>query len=253
MKYDFIIKDMRWSYSRINAFQECRYAWFLKYIKEVPNKQLFFSNYGKFMHKILEMYFTGLLKKEELSEFYISNFFLSVSGKAPNLNVFNSYFEAGLDYLYNFEFPIKNISSIEKEINFKIGDFDFLGYIDVIADNGKIILDHKSKDLKPRSGKKKPLKSDLELDKYLKQLYLYAIATKEIYGEYPQKLIFNCFKLDELISEDFDEGKIEEIKQWILSEIDIITNNDDWKPTLNYWRCNYLCDVCDSCEYKEML
>ena len=76
---------------------------------------------------------------------------------------------------------------------------------------------------------------------------------KEVYGQYPEKLIFNCFKLGELISEDFDETKIKDIKEWILEEINKITNNEDWKPTLNYWRCNYLCDVCDSCEYKEMI
>lgn len=253
MKYDLIIKDMRWSYSRINAFQECRYSWFLKYIKEVPSKSLFFSDYGKFMHKILEMYFTGLLKKEELSEYYISNFFSNVSGTPPSMEIFNSQFEAGLDYLYFFNFPIKDISAVEKEVNFDIGGYEFLGFIDIIAENGSIILDHKSRNLKPRSGKKKPLKSDLELDEYLKQLYLYSIPAKEMYGKYPDKLMFNCFKIDTIICEDFDENKLEESKQWILSEIDKITNNDDWKPHLSFFKCNYLCDVADSCEYKTMM
>lgn len=253
MKYDLIIKDMRWSYSRINAFQECPYSWFLKYIKEVPSKPLFFSEYGKFMHQILEMYFTGLLKKEELTEFYISNFFLNVKGAPPNIKVFNSYFEAGLDYLYGFDFPISEINDVEKKVNFKIGKYDFLGYIDIVAGGGDIILDHKSRNLKPRSNRKKPLKTDIELDEYLRQLYMYSIPVKEEYGEFPKKLIFNCFKLGKMISEDFDEAKLESTKKWALEQIEIITNNDRWQPRLDYWRCKHICDVSDSCEYKEMM
>lgn len=253
-KYDFIIKDMTWSYSRIKAFSDCKYMWFLKYIVESDKKRLYFSDYGKFMHKILEMYLTKVLTKEELVNYYISNFYTEVVGKSPNLKLYQNYFKKGLDYLYTIEFPHKNILSVESEIKFNIGGYPFIGYVDVISDDdGIAITDHKSRDLKPRTTKKKPLKSDLELDEYLKQPYIYSVYIKEHFGKYPKRLEFNCFKAGTYIVEEFDVSRFEDTKKWALYEINRITNNDTWNPNLDFWRCNYLCDVCDSCEYKKMM
>ena len=42
----------RWSYSRLRQFETCKYAWFLKYVFEVPQRKLFFSEYGKLMHEL---------------------------------------------------------------------------------------------------------------------------------------------------------------------------------------------------------
>ena len=54
---DFIISQMRWSFSRLNSFDTgCRYEWYKHYIECEPAKQGFFGAYGGFCHKCLEKY-----------------------------------------------------------------------------------------------------------------------------------------------------------------------------------------------------
>ena len=46
VNYAPLIDDMVWSYSRIKAFEDCPYRWYLKYIKKFHGKDMFFSSYG---------------------------------------------------------------------------------------------------------------------------------------------------------------------------------------------------------------
>lgn len=245
---------MRWSYSRITCFEDCKYKWFLKYIKEEPAVKKYFSEYGKFMHKIIEMYLTNQLKKNELSEYYILNFKDNVTPKPPNNKIYLNYFNQGLDYLDNIDFPHKNILGVEEEVKFKIKDKEFIGYIDIVSKDNEIsITDNKSRDLKERTTRKKPTKSDAELDDYLRQLYIYSIPVYEKYKEYPKYLEFNCFRTNTFIREEFNPEVLEKTKLWAVGEIKKIANNEEWKPCLDYWKCNHLCDMSENCEYKSLL
>jgi hypothetical protein len=142
--------------------------------------------------------------------------------------------------------------STELKCDFSLDGYNFIGIIDAVADDGKIIIDHKSRDLKPRSKRKTPTKTDKLLDEYLRQLYLYCIPVIDIYKAPPEKLAFNCFK-SSWVEEDFDVEKFEETKQWAKRMIERIIDNEDWSPRIDYFKCNYLCDVCDHCEYKNMM
>lgn len=139
-------------------------------------------------------------------------------------------------------------------VDFFIGDKPFTGIIDCVAKDGDsiIILDNKSRALKPRSGRKKPTKSDLELDEYLRQLYLYSIPIQTEFQQYPERLEFNCFRMQQIISEPFREDALEHAKLWALQTIDTITQNEDWSPKMEYWKCKYLCDHSHQCEYQLM-
>lgn len=254
MNYSNIISDFTWSYSRISQFEMCPYAFLLRYILHAAKRNLFFSDYGTFMHKMIEMYLTGVLEKEELSQYYLKKFKSAVIGHAPNENIFKTYFEQGLQYFNNIDFPYMNLAGIEQRASFVIGDKPFVGIIDCIAkDRGEIIIvDNKSRALKARSARKKPSKSDIELDAYLRQLYMYSIPIKDKFHTYPSRLEFNCFRTGQLISEPFREEELEKTKQWALQSIDTITKNEDWSPKQEYWKCRYLCDCSHECEYFQM-
>ena len=45
ISYAPLIEDMVWSYSRIKAFDDCPYRWYLKYIRHLHGKDMFFSDY----------------------------------------------------------------------------------------------------------------------------------------------------------------------------------------------------------------
>lgn len=254
MNCSHIIDEMFWSYSRIAVYEDCPYRFYLKYIKKIEGVRHFFSDYGTFMHLVIQKFLTGELKKEELVGYYLTNFRKNVVGKAPNPKIFQSYFQQGLEYLKNIQTPTEEVLGVEKQVFFKIGDKNFIGYIDEVSrgEDGVAITDNKSRNLKPRSSRKKPTKTDEELDKYLRQLYIYSVPIEREFGEAPKRLRFNCFRSQTEIDEPFDNEVFEKTKKWALNSIKKITDERDWKPDIEWWRCRYLCDVYNSCEYFQM-
>lgn len=253
MNYSHIIDDMTWSYSRITTYEDCPYRFYLKYIKKLKGEPLFFSDYGSFMHLIIQKYLTGELTREELPTYYLANFRKSVIGKAPNLAIFQNYFRQGLEYLRNIQPPEDEILGVEKEISFTLGEKKFIGYIDKVSrSDGIDITDNKSRALKPRTLRKRPTKSDKELDQFLRQLYIYSISVMNEYGEFPKHLIFNCFRTQTSIVEPFDLEKFKNTEKWALDTIDCISKETEWKPNIEWFRCKYLCDCNSQCEYFQM-
>lgn len=254
MKYSHIIEQFTWSYSRIGSFEMCPYKFFLTYIRKTPGERQFFSDYGSFMHKIIERYLKGELSRRQLAGYYLKNFRQNVIGRAPSKEIFGRYFNDGLQYFRTIDFPFLSPLGVEKKVEFFIDKSPFVGVIDCVAedDDGLVILDNKSRTLKQRSVRKKPTKSDEELDHYLRQLYLYSIPAKELYGEYPSKLVFNCFRSRELIVEPFHETAMQEAVDWAKKSIQNIQNNENWEPSLNYFVCKNLCDRNRECEYYQM-
>ena len=68
ISYAPLIKDMVWSYSRIKAFYDCPYRWYLKYIRKLHGKDMFFSDYGSFVHKLIELYYRGEKTQSQLCD-----------------------------------------------------------------------------------------------------------------------------------------------------------------------------------------
>lgn len=244
---------MTWSYSRINSFDDCPYAWFLSYIKKLPRTQNFFSQYGLLMHHILQKYLSGKLQKRELIPFYIENFSEEITQRPKTADMRTKYFLQGLEYLKNISWKQVKILGVEQEIAYKIAGKPATGFVDLIEnEDGIIITDHKSADLAGYSGRKKPTKNDLALDNYFRQHYLYSIAAFDLYGEYPKELRLNCFRNNSFISVPFDHVKFEATLEWASAKIDAITKNEDWTPRTDYFRCNFLCDMRENCEYHLM-
>ena len=131
------------------------------------------------------------------------------------------------------------------KVQFYVQDIPFVGVIDYLGkdEDGLVIVDHKSRELKPRSKRSKPTLKDKELDEVLKQLYLYSIPVKDKYGSYPTKLCLNCFRNQELIVEPFDETKLEETKQWAVDRIHEIQGEKEFEPNQNFFFCPWICVV----------
>lgn len=252
--YAPLIDDMTWSYSRIKAFVDCKYRFFLKYLYEphLHGSEMFFSSYGSFMHKLIEQYLKKEKTQDELIDEYLLEFDNNVSGRAPNEKIFDTYLGNGLEYLHGLKpFPY-NVIAVEKRLNFNICGYPFVGVIDCLGvdERGDYhVVDNKSRNLKPRSNRKRPTKSDGELDEYLRQLYLYADAVNAEYGKPPVSLDFNCFREQLFISEPYREDKAQEARQWLVSNIQAIREEEDYDPTPEYWKCTHICEMHDVCEY----
>lgn len=215
---------------------------------------MFFASYGSFMHKLIELYYKEGRTSEQLCDMYLRDFKSKVVGWAPNKSVFGNYFKSGLQYLKTIKpFPY-DVIAIEKRVDFNMSGIPFVGYIDFLGEkDGELyIVDNKSRNLKPRSTRSKPTKSDLELDDYLKQLYLYSAAVEQEYGRTPQSLCFNCFRTPILIEEPFSEQAYAESRQWLFNKVQEITEETDFSPNIEYFKCTHLCEMRDFCEYYRL-
>lgn len=261
--YTHIIDNMVWSYSRIKSFEMCPYRFYLKYIwpklpensgKRLEPKDMFFSSYGSFVHKLLEHYFRNEMTQRELIRSYLRDFKTEVKARAPNPKIFKSYFDGGLQYLKEIAPLPYDMVAVEKEVNFKLDGIPFVGYIDFLGEkNGELfVVDNKSRMLKPRSHRQKPTKSDMELDSYLKQLYIYSYAVEEEYGMLPKALCFNCFRNNTLIMEPFNVEAYSDSKRWLMDSISEIRKEKEFKPAIEYFQCTHLCEMQGDCEYFDL-
>lgn len=255
--YAPLIREMVWSYSRANSFGMCKYKWYMKYIcRKKGQQEMFFSGYGSFIHNILERFYKGELAQGQLLTTYLTEFHTSVKGKPPNMKIFQKYFEDGKRYFQNFKPLPFNVVAIEENVELEIDDLKFTGIADWIGElseedgGGLIVIDNKSRTLKPRSGKKKPTKTDIELDEYFRQLYLYALAVQKKYGKPVRKLGFNCFRNENpLIIEDFDSDKADEAVAWFKEQVAYIADETGFSPDLDYFKCTNLCEMNGQCEF----
>lgn len=256
VSYKPLIQDMVWSYSRIKSFSDCPYKWFLRYIKKYPAKPLFFSSYGSFVHELIADYLSGKKTRSEVSSEYLEDFSDRVKPRAPNQTIFKNYFRDGINYFRHITRPPNKVAAVEEKVAFEIEGFPFTGYIDIREETkaGDIVItDNKSRNLKPRSTRSTPTKTDLELDDYLRQLYLYSYAVHENCGKFPSALCFNCFRTNTRIEEPFSKERYENAVVWAKESIERITEEEEFAPDLEFFRCKHLCEMQDHCEYFKLM
>lgn len=248
--YAPLIRDMVWSFSRVSSFDECPYRWYLRYIREKREDELFYASYGTFMHALLADYYAGRTPGENLVPEFLTGFRERVRGSRPSSEIARKYVEEGAEYLRSPYRPDGEIVGVEKDVRFSVRGKPFVGFIDLIVRDGHglVIVDHKSRAMKPKSGKSRPTASDLEIDERMKQLYLYAEALRQEFGEFPYKLCFNCFRNGVLIEEAFSEERCEQTSAWASEEIARIEREEDFETDPEWFRCRYLCGYHTYCD-----
>lgn len=229
---DFILDGMRWSFSSVNTYNTCPQAFKLGYLDALPRQDNAFSDWGTFMHSIMERYFKGELEFYELSKVYVDGYGENVKCQFPPnrfCDLGQRYYDAGKTYLDNFEglFEDYTVLGVEQRVQLDIDGRPFVGVIDLLlrSPDGIVIVDHKSK------GR---WASKNELHEYARQLYLYAIYVKQKYGVWPIKLIFHMIRDNgNLVQIDFSEDDADEAKQWFIDNIDKIYADVAFESTPN--------------------
>lgn len=256
VSYKPLMEEWTWSHSRISAYDNCPYGFFCHYILDEEEEPMFYSSYGSFMHKLFEKYFKNELSSEDLSSEFMCNFTDEVEGERPQESTVEKYINSSVDFLDDFNgFGLQTIA-VEKPVEFHIGKYKMQGYIDYVGrdDDGNLyIVDHKSRELKPRSNRKKPTQKDVELDEVFRQLYLYSASIFEESGEWPAFLCINSYRSGAFIKEQFCREKFDEICESVEREIDAIMEDSDFYPRAEYYKCRYLCGFHNTCEYYDMM
>lgn len=257
--YKEIIDKMRWSFSRLNTFDTCKYSFYLGYIINDDDLYLSESNFyaeaGSFMHEILEKIFSREMTPDEAARYFVDGFDRAVTYKVKK-STMDKTFELCAEYLCSEDFSWiddYDILGVELKVDLKISGYDFIGYIDLLlrdkADGKLIVVDHKSATYPLKSDGSVKKNSEHSFNAYKKQMYLYCHAVKEKYGEFPKAIIWNHFKEFKFAAIPFDHAEYEETMRWFTDTIRRIENEEDFDPTLEYFYCNNLCSFRSSCEY----
>lgn len=258
--YGFIVDQMRWSFSRLSSFDTCKYMWKLSYIDGVKGEPNFYSQFGSYCHKILEMYYKGDLAIFELTDYYKDHYLENVTYDAPPnkyVDIGASYYQKGIEYFDSLS-DISDeyeIVGIEKEVTFEIDGKEFVGYIDLLLrdrDTGKLIVcDHKSGKIKFLKNGNVSKGDAQHFTMFKRQLYLYSKAIIDEYGEEPSYLIWNMFRTGDIIKIKFVQEEYEEAIEWAKETIKTIEEERNWEPTPDDFFCRFICDHRESaCEYK---
>lgn len=261
-KYRNIVDKMRWSYSRLTSFEHCKYEFYLKYIVNDEDQYLsegnFYAEVGIFVHEILEMIFNGKLTPDEATAYYIDNFDKNVLYKT-NKSSMDKIYEACANYFANVDFSWLNnydILGVEMEVNLKIAGYDFIGYIDLLIrdkrDGRIVVVDNKSSEYPFKKNGAVKARSKKSFDSYKKQMYLYSLAVREKYGEFPKEITWNHFKdSGQFATIPFSEDECNKAIQWFIDTISNIEQEEEFESNIDYFYCTNLCNFRNSCEYAK--
>lgn len=256
---DFLLDTMTWSFSRLNSYYNCSYEWRLHYLECNKSENGFFGEYGSLIHTILEKYAKGELSLFDLNQYYEEHFNECIPHDAPPnkyVDIRQSYYDKGIEYLNNIDLYLEKyeILGVEKEVNFRIGDKDFVGYIDLLVrdkeTNEIVIIDHKSASIKILKNGNISKSDQQHFLEFKRQLYLYSIPIIKEYGSV-SKLKWNMFKDQKWIEIPWKREEFDEAIQWAKDTLDLIEKEVLWLPNPDYYYCHYLCGQRNNaCEYK---
>jgi len=255
-KHTDIINKMTFSYSNINTFETCRYAWYLTYIEKKERFTNFYSEFGSFVHNILEDFFLDKLAIYELLTYYKEHYAESITSTSPfsfGKDLGKLYYDQGYKFFENFDFD-KNRFDILQAEEFTIAQIKDVKVTikpDIILknkDNGKIILmDYKSAN---PYGIKHVLVPSKVLP-YRKQLNLYAgilWAKKKIQVDEQWLWFFRTGGIERF---PINVSKVAEDIMWFLSVVDKIKKEENFEANpSNQFFCNNLCSMSSICPYK---
>ena len=263
------LDQMTWSFSRVNAYSTCPRMFKLTYLDHAPKANSAFGEWGSLCHSVYEDFAKGNLAEYECGQAYEDRWPQYMKDEFPpsrGVPLGDKYYERGKELFTTFEGFTDNweILSAEQEVKLRIGEYWFIGYIDLLVrdrrDGKLIVVDHKSK---------AKFKSEEEKAHYALQLYLYAEWVFEHYGEYPKQLLFNMFRVGEEVTIDFRREDHQSALEWFTSTIrQIYQDSDFWdKIELEYeasnkqmstyhnsdYFCRYICSCRESCVRSGLL
>lgn len=170
---------MTFSYSRLRRYQDCPRAYYLHYVKELPDEASIAMRLGSLVHEALERFYRWVVLEEYagiLPHTVLFSIYREVFGEsrvadpdvyADGRGILSKYVEShpNVDHM--------SVLAIEQEFRMEIGGAEVLGYIDRVdrVDGGIRVVDYKTNRLLFE-------RSEVESDM---QMSIYAIAAKRLY------------------------------------------------------------------------
>ncbi|MFH1801535.1 MAG: PD-(D/E)XK nuclease family protein [archaeon] len=242
-----------YSHSKLSAFEQCPLKFKLRYIDKIipESEKTIESHLGSVVHSVLEILHTKAKKGKILSvEEVIKHYFKKWEEcYKPEIVIVRKdttaedYFNKGIKFLtdyYRKNHPFEeNTLAVEKKIKIELGEHSIVGFIDRLVHNAEKdeyeIHDYKT-------ANSMPLREAVENDR---QLALYSLAIKEIFGQEKKVcLVWHYLAHNQKIRSRRTDEQLEKLKKEVLELIEKIESTDNFHP--------YISKLCDWCEYKSM-
>jgi putative RecB family exonuclease len=244
----------------LSTFEQCPQKFKFRYIdKIIPEiEKTIEAHLGSSVHLTLEWLYTKAKEaenKKQIPSLDDTIVFYSEAWRrdfSPDIVIIDTkstvkdYYNKGIQFLvdyYTKHFPFKDGTiDIEKKIILKLdsdGEYEIIGFIDRLAQNlhtGEFeIHDYKT-------GNSMPSQEDIDNDR---QLALYAMAIKEIYGKDKSvSLNWHYLAHNKKISSRRTNEQLEKLKQETLELIKKIEATEEFPPVKS--------PLCKWCEYIQM-
>lgn len=255
----------KFSFTQIKAFETCPYQYRFAHILKVPVRGKGVFSFGKSIHQTLKDFYqlvqrrmkpdlftpsgsgptSPVVSLDELLDMYERNWIDEWYDSPAHMQQRK---EQGKEFIKAFYQKQRNALTapkfLEQPFNIKIGKYTLKGVIDRVD----VITKHKGADdvhiIDYKTGKVPATKKDVDLE----QLLLYAIASKEVFGDTPKKLTYYFLDDNQEFSYEPQEKEIAAVKARVTKTIQDITKSD-FRPTPSPHICKN-CDFRDICEFR---
>ncbi len=256
--FDFIVDNIRYSYSSASTFETCPYAFKLTYIDlSLPKKDNFYSQYGTLIHNCNEQYFSGKIEMFELPKCFNDNYDLIVTDSEPMGND-EKYRMQGEDFFNNFSLDRNDydILLIEDKIDFDLNSHVAVAKPDLVMrekSSGIIgLYDYKTSStfrIDRYTGKE--VADTKKLEGYYRQMFIYTYALRIGKGIPVDTITLWFTRPERMVTIEWDEEKENQAIQWFSNTIDKIKKENLFPyNNKNSYFCNNLCGVRNFCEYR---
>ena len=250
---------MIYSFSSLSMYEDCPYSYYLKYKLKLIGETNAHAEIGSYAHDLLSKIVTEQMTVDEALNDCVENFDNYVTAPISEKTKSNKYI-ALCEYLSDLDEHLLDkyqVLMAEDKLVWTMCGRNMIGVIDLLLKDKEtgenILVDHKSsKHFLKANGT--PLKAQEEnLNRYKKQMYLYAYGIQKKIGLKVDKIVWNHF-LDggQLTVLPFVEDDMTATVEWALDVINKIENDKTFEPKMSYAKCKMLCDYRNGdCEYLE--
>lgn len=259
--FDFIIDNIRFSFSSLTTYDTCPWAYKLTYIDSLPRTENFYAQYGTLIHDCFYQFFRNGLETYELTEYYKNTYDSVVTECPPDFppGLGEKYREQGLAFFNSFSFDRNKYDVIlaEEKIEFEFDDgVMFVAKPDlVLLDkiNGEFTLfDYKSSaPFREDKRNGNEIVDNGKLDGYYKQMYIYTYALRNYKFTPIDRICLWFTRPERRVEIKWNEKDEDKTMKWLHRTIKAIKKDEKFHfNNSNQYFCNNLCGMRIYCEYR---
>lgn len=237
-----------YSFSRLSAFHQCKYAYYKTYYEHSPQVDNAFALTGSLVHELCEKYANGEVELETLADLFDWEFDTQVPIAFPKnkyCDLRQVYYDSTMEFFRTWEgYEGCKILGVESEFKIPMRDYKLRGFIDIsfVDEAGRYVL---------RDYKSSKTISKKDLEHKVRQPLLYSLYFKEAYGRYPDVLQFYTFRNPDkrVVEIPFSEDALTDAIVWANDTVDAIRQEWEYEKSPEAFYCLSLCGHRENCKW----